>query len=295
MQAEADGQSGHGLSRLQSYADQSACGKINGFAVPEAEKLSPSAYRIDAKHGFAFPALSLAVEILSQTAKDSVIGIASIYNSHHCGALGLQVEALANHGLIGLMFANSPEAIAPWGGQKGVFGTNPIAFSAPRTPEPLVIDLGLSVTARGKIMVAAKNDTPIEEGLALDKDGKPTTNAVDAMAGTMLPIGGAKGATLALMVEILSATLTGANMGYEASSFLNTEGEAPSTGQLLIALNPTALSGGSFTDKLEALISEILSQDGTRLPGQKRLQKREESAKLGISVDKDFYEMLKNA
>ncbi len=117
MQAEADGQSGHGLSRLQSYADQSACGKIDGFAKPEAEQLSSSAYRIDAKYGFAFPALSLAVEKLSQAAKESVIAIASVYNSHHCGALSLQVEALAKRGLIGLMFANSPEAIAPWGGQ----------------------------------------------------------------------------------------------------------------------------------------------------------------------------------
>ncbi len=144
-------------------------------------------------------------------------------------------------------------------------------------------------------MVAAKNNEPIPEGLALDKNGKPTTNAKDAMAGTMIPIGGAKGATLAMMVEILSATLSGANMGYEASSFLNTEGAPPSTGQLLIALNPAPLSGGTFADKLESLITEILSQDGTRLPGQKRLQNRTESAKHGITVNKDFYEMLKNA
>ncbi len=109
VQAEIDGQSGHGLSRVKSYTEQLASGKVNGTATPTLEPLSQAAYRINAHNGFAFPALELAINTLASAAKDSVIATASIYNSHHCGALSLHVEALAKQGLLGLMFANSPQ------------------------------------------------------------------------------------------------------------------------------------------------------------------------------------------
>src|SRR5690606_19350669 len=115
------------------------------------------------------------------------------------------VERLAERGLAGFAFGNSPAAIAPWGGKTGVFGTNPIAFAAPRKDgPPLVVDLSLSRVARGKIMVASQTGEPIPEGWALDADGRPTTDPKAALAGTMVPIGEAKGAALALVVEILA-------------------------------------------------------------------------------------------
>lgn len=291
--AEVDGQKGHGLSRLAAYSAQAASGKVQGHAVPVAEAAGAAAIRIDAKAGFAFPAMDLAIERLAALAPETGIAVAGIFHSHHFGQAGYHVERLAERGLVGLVLGNSPKAIAPWGGREGVFGTNPIAFAAPRQSEaPLLIDLSLSKVARGKVMVAAKKGEPIPEGWALDKDGQPTTDAQAALEGTMIPIGDAKGAALVLMVEILAAAVTGANFGFEASSFFTPDGPAPGVGQTLIAIDPDRLSGGAFSDRLEALLQAILEQDGTRLPGLRRLEARAAAQRDGVAVDPAFVEEL---
>lgn len=291
--AQIDGHPGHGLSRLVAYSAQAASGKVDGRAIPGVEEISSAAIRIDAANGFAFPAMNLAIEDLSQRAQQTGIAMAAVYRSHHFGAAGYHVEKLAAKGMVGLVFGNSPQAIAPWGGSKGLFGTNPIAFAAPRAHDaPLLIDLSLSKVARGKVMVAAKNDEAIPEGWALDKDGQPTTDAKAALEGTMVPMGDAKGAALVLMVEIFAAALTGANFGYEASSFFTADGPAPGVGQCMIAINPGPLSGDAFGARLEALTTAILGQDGTRLPGTRRLQAREDAAQNGVSVPDTLYAEL---
>lgn len=171
--AEADGLGGHGLSRLPSYCAQSASGKVDGHAVPVASQVAGAAVKIDARHGFAYPAMEQAINKLCTLTPETGIAVAAVTNSHHCGAAGYHVEKLAQKGLVGLLFANTPKAIAPWGGQKGIFGTNPIAFAVPRkNKEPLVIDLSLSKVARGKIMVANRDKQPIPEGWALDSAGQ---------------------------------------------------------------------------------------------------------------------------
>ena len=293
--AEADGQKGHGLSRLPSYAAQAASGKVNGRAVPSVELTAAAAMRIDAGNGFAFPALAMAVERLPSLVAETGIAAASVYRSHHFGQAGYHVEQLAVKGLIGMLFGNSPKAIAPWGGSEGVFGTNPIAFAAPREDQPpLVIDLSLSKVARGKVMVAARQGDPIPEGWALDKSGNPTTDAEAAMQGTMLPMGDAKGAALVLMVEILAAALTGARFGFEASSFFTAEGEPPAVGQFLIAIDPRIFSGDAVPGRLEALVGAILQQNGTRLPGTRRLALRKASARDGVSIPASLHDQLKS-
>ena len=292
--AEADGQKGHGLSRLPSYAAQAASGKVDGHALPTLEQGARAALRIDARNGFAFPALAMAVDRLSSLAAETGIAAAGVHRSHHFGQAGYHVEQLAASGLIGLVFGNSPKAIAPWGGSEGVFGTNPVAFAAPRrTGPPLVIDLSLSKVARGKVMVAAKQGEPIPEGWALDRHGNPTTDAEAALQGTMLPMGDAKGAALVLMVEILAAALTGARFGFEASSFFTAEGEPPAVGQFLVAIDPRVFSGDAFAQRLETLIGAILEQQGTRLPGARRLGLRAESARNGVVVPAALYDELK--
>jgi (2R)-3-sulfolactate dehydrogenase (NADP+) len=283
--AEADGQKGHGLSRVAAYAAQAKSGKVDGKAAPRAERLSPAAVRIDAGAGFAFPALDLARNELRRMVGDSVIAVAGVHHSHHFGQAGYHVELLAEQGLVALMVGNSPSAMAPWGGSKGIFGTNPIAFAAPRKGHPpLVIDLSLSKVARGKVMAAAKTGEKIAEGWALDPDGKPTTEPEAALAGTMIPMGDAKGAALALMVEILSASLIGANHAFEASSFFTAEGPPPGVGQFLLAIDPGPLSGGTFFERLEILVAALEDQEGARLPGSRRLSSREKAAQDGIQV-----------
>src|SRR6056297_358776 len=273
--AEVDGQSGHGFSRVAAYAAQARSGKVAGRAVPEATRVAPPCLRIDAGHGFAFPAIDLAVERLAALAAETGIAAAGITRPHHCGQLGAHVERLAERGLVALMVANAPKAMAMWGGRRAVFGTNPIAFAAPMAEAPpLVIDLSLSKVARGKVMAASKAGREIPEGWALDTDGNPTTDPGAALAGTMVPAGDAKGAALALMVEILASTLTGAMPSHAASSFFDADGPPPGVGQFLIAIQPDTMLGTAFAPRLVALADEITAEEGTRLPGTRRLAAR---------------------
>ena len=294
ISAEFDGQSGHGLSRIPSYVEQLTSGKVNGTEAPSILSSNGSVIRIDANNGFAYPAISLALKEVTSTCKKFGIAAASISRSHHFGQAGRHVEILAENGLIGLMFGNTPKAIPPWGGTKPLFGTNPIAFSTPRDHEPpLVIDMSLSKVARGKVMVANQQNEKIPEGWAIDSDGKPTTDPKKALAGAMLPIGDAKGSALALMVEILAAGLTGSNFGFEASSFLNAEGDSPGVGQLIIAIDPSFFSGDSFSERTETIVDSILGQPSTRLPGNKRLEKRKlRDSSNSLTISKELFEKI---
>ncbi len=292
--AEAEGLKGHGLSRLPTYAAQAKVGKVDGFAKPALEWRRPAAAAIDAANGFAYPAIDLAVTALPQAARQNGIAAAAIRRSHHCGAAGHPVERLAEAGLVALMFANTPAAIAPWGGAKGLFGTNPIAFACPLPgAAPIVVDLSLSKVARGNILAAKQKGEAIPAGWALDAQGKPTTDAAAALAGTMLPLGDAKGTALALMVELLAAGLTGANFAGEASSFLDAKGAPPGTGQLLIAFDPAAFGGtlGHFG----ALAAAIDAQPGARLPGARRRELRAKADRDGVAMSEALLAEIKAA
>ncbi|HEY2135535.1 MAG TPA: Ldh family oxidoreductase [Xanthobacteraceae bacterium] len=281
--AEADGLKGHGISRVPSYAAQSKIGKVDGLATPSVERRRPGAAMIDASNGFAYPALDAAVGLLPEMARQAGIACAAIRRSHHCGAAGHPVERLAEQGLVAMMFANTPGAIAPWGGSKPVFGTDPIAFACPLPDRaPVVLDLALSKVARGNILAAKQNGERIPEGWALDSAGNPTTDPDAALAGTMLPVGDAKGTALAMMVELLAAGLTGANFAAEASSFLDAEGPPPATGQLIIAIDPTVFGGS--VERFAVLIAAIEAQPGARVPGARRLAARRRAAREGLTV-----------
>ena len=243
--AEASGQGGHGLRRVAAYAAQARSGKVDGRAEPEAEVARPALLRIDARHGFAFPALDLAVERLPAMARACGVASAGIHRSHHAGVLGLTVERFAEAGLVALMMANTPAAMAPPGGRRALLGTNPIAFAAPLPDAaPIVADLSLSTVARGKVMAAAQTGAPIPEGWGLDAEGRPTTDPRAALEGTMTPAAGAKGAALALVVEMMAAGLTGANYASEASSLFDDRGPPPGLGQWILAIDPAAMGPG---------------------------------------------------
>jgi (2R)-3-sulfolactate dehydrogenase (NADP+) len=290
VQAEIDGQKGHGLSRIESYSAQSRTGKVDGFATPTLRAPRPGGLMIDACHGFAYPAVNLAIDALPEAARATGIAAAGITRSHHCGAMGRHVERLADAGLVAVVFANTPDAMAPWGGTKRLYGTNPIAFAAPqRDAPPAVVDLALSQVARGKILTAAQKDEAIPEGWATDEHGQPTTDAKTALAGTLVPIGGPKGAALAFMVELLAVALTGSNFAYEATSFFDGEGEPPGVGQFLIAIDPGAFAGEDvFLDRMAGLCGLISDDPGARLPGSRRMALRETALRDGVPVAADL-------
>ncbi len=284
--AEGEGQSGHGLSRIAQYAAFLRNGRADGGAEPAIVAQRGGAVLVDARHGLAYPALTLAMEEVAARAASHGIAFAGITNSHHSGAMGLPVAALARRGLVALAFTNSPAAMPVPGGRRALMGTNPVAAAFPRRgADPLVIDMALSEVARGKIMVAAKEGRPIPEGWALDAEGKPTTDARAALSGAMLAMGGTKGALLALVVELLCVALTGAAFGFEADSFFEEEGNRPRLGQAILAVDPGALAGqGVYLDRIEALLAAMQADPDVRLPGSRRAALAARAAAEGIEV-----------
>jgi (2R)-3-sulfolactate dehydrogenase (NADP+) len=284
--AEADGQGGHGLSRVPSYALQARAGKVNGYAAPRVERIAGAALRVDGGFGFAYPAIDAAIAALAPLAREQGIAVAALHRSHHFGQAGAHAERLAERGLVALVLGNSPKAMAFWGGRKAMLGTNPLAFAAPLPggAAPLVVDLALSVAARGKIVSAEKAGKPIPGDWAVDADGNPTTDPKAALGGTLLPIGGAKGGALALMIEIFAAAVTGSAFGWEASSFFDDKGGPPNMGHVLIAIDAAKLSAGQFDSRMSALLEAISAEPGARLPGARRLANRARAAAEGVSM-----------
>lgn len=281
--AEADGIKTHGLLRTAFYAAQAKAKKVDGLAEPSAQKPRPGVVVIDANNGFAYPAINVALDLLPKMTADTGIAAAGIGRSHHCGVAGHHAERLADQGLVALFFANGPAAMAPWGGRTAVFGTNPIAFACPLPGrQPIVVDLSLSKVARGNVMAAAKKGEPIPEGWALDMEGRPTTDANEALLGTMVPLGDAKGTALALMVELIAAGMTGSNFAAEASSYFDAEGPPSMTGQFIIAMDPAIFASG--VERFAVLARGIEEQDGARLPGMRRYALRKRAMELGLAV-----------
>ena len=287
--ADADGQTGHGLSRIPSYIDQMHCRKVDGKALPFIQNKSHQSIEIDANGGFAYPAISLAVEkLLAACRERGGIVMAAIVGSHHCGVAGHPVEKLAQGGFLGLMLANTPKAMHAFGGAKPIFGTNPIAFACPRkSHDPIVLDLSLSVAARGKIVQSAGQGSDIPDDWGINEQGQPTTDPKEVLKGSLNAIGGTKGMALALMVEILAGAFVNSHFGFQATSFFDREGGPPRVGQLLICMNPLEFNP-EFFKQIETLVEKILEEQSARLPGSKRFANRKAAEHSGL----DYSEAL---
>ncbi|MFZ9322295.1 MAG: Ldh family oxidoreductase [Hylemonella sp.] len=295
--AEAQGLGSHGLSRVGQYVTHLKNGRVNGAAVASLSRRKGGALLIDAQEGLAFPACALAVAEAIAAAAEFGVSFAGVVRSHHCGVVVDHLRPAAAAGMVGIGFANSPSAMPAAGGRHAIFGTNPIAAVFPRRgADPLLVDLSLSEVARGKLMVAAKENKPIPQGWALDAQGLPTTDPKAGLAGSMLPIGAissTKGAMLALVVELLVTALIGANYGFEASSFFVDEGNRPGIGQAFMILDPGALAGNDgYYQRIEVLIQEMLKDEGVRLPGARRENLLKLARENGLSLSDDMLHAL---
>ena len=290
VRAEEQGLPTHGMSRVPFYCGMLRRGRADGAAQPAMAAERAGVCLIDNRDGLPYVSAQWAVEEVIARARRNGIGFAGIRNSAHVGVLGIHLEPVAAAGLVGLAFTNSPAAIPPWGGKKALFGTNPVAAAFPREKaRPLVIDLALTTVVRGKIMMAMRKGERIPEGWALDRHGKPTTDPKEAIEhGSLFPIGGPKGAMLALMFELICAALTGAAIGPEADSFFSEEGNKPRIGQAFLAIDPGALAGnGKYFERVETIVSAMLADQEVRLPGTRRFS-AEASAKKGIEIPDDL-------
>ncbi len=295
IQAERQGLPTHGMSRVPFYCSMLRNGRADGAARPSLAAERAAVCLIDNHDGLPYESCRWAIDEVIERARRNGIAFAGIRNSAHVGVLGIHLLPVARAGLVGFAFTNSPAAIPPWGGKKALFGTNPVAAVFPRRAgEPLVIDLALTTVVRGKIMLSMQKGERIPEGWALDRDGKSTTDPREAIEhGSLFPIGGLKGAMLALMFELICAALTGAAIGIEADSFFAEQGNRPRIGQAFLAIDPGALAGNErYLERVETLVAAMTADAEVRLPGSKRFAAERRAESGGIAVADDLMSKL---
>jgi (2R)-3-sulfolactate dehydrogenase (NADP+) len=295
VQAEEQGLPTHGMSRVPFYCSMLRNRRADGTAHPAMLAERAGACLIDNRDGLPYVSVEWAVREVIQRARRNGIAFAGIRNSAHVGVLGIHLLPVAEARLVGFAFTNSPAAIPAWGGKKALFGTDPVAAVFPRKDQdPIVIDLALTTVVRGRIMMAMRKGERIPEGWALDRHGKPTTDPKEAIEhGSLFPIGGAKGAMLALMFELICASLTGAAIGPEADSFFSEQGNKPRIGQAFIAIDPAALAGTEkFGERVETIVTTMLADPEVRLPGARRFAAEKASRAGGIEIPDDLAAQL---
>ena len=294
--AERDAAHSHGLYRLPGYLSTLTSGWVDGRAVPVVDDVASGFIRVDARNGFAQPALAAAAPLLIEKARAGGIAIAAIRHSHHFGALSLDVEPLAEVGLVALTVVNSDRAVVPYGAGRPVYGTNPIAFAAPRAHgPPLVFDLATSVMAKGEVELAAREGRSLPPDAGVDAAGRPTTDPAAVVAGGALrTFGGHKGSAIAMMVEILCAALVGGKFSFETDPPRDRGALTPDTGQTVIAIDPARGSTprAALPFRVEDLVAELRDAGQNRLPGQRRLEARARHAQSGIPVSPETVALL---
>jgi (2R)-3-sulfolactate dehydrogenase (NADP+) len=294
IRAEEHGLPSHGLSRVPIYCGFLRHGRADGAARPVMLSERGAVCLIDNRDGLPYESAQWAIGEAMQRARRNGIGFSGVTNSGHVGVLGIHLLPVGQAGMVGVAFTNSPAAIPPWGGKTPLFGTDPVAFVFPRgNDDPLVIDLALTIVARGKIMLAMQKGEKIPEGWALDRDGKPTTDSKEALDhGSLFAIGGAKGAMLAMMVELLCCGLTGAALAFENDSYFE-PGNAPRIGHTIIAIDPGATAGSNvYFERVESLVEAMLADPGVRLPGDRRHLARAAAARDGVDIPDPLYRQL---
>lgn len=292
--AQRDGAHSHGVFRIPGYVLTLASGWVNGKAEPVVRDVASGYVSVDAGGGFAQPALAAARELLLSKVRSAGIAVLAIHNSHHFAALWPDVEPFADEGLVALSVVNSMTCVVPQGGQRPLFGTNPIAFAAPCAgAAPIVFDMATSAIAHGDVQIAARKGELLPEGMGVDRLGQPTRDPAAILdGGALLPFGGHKGSALAMMVELLAAALTGGNFSFEFDWSQHPGAKTPWTGQLLIVIDPTLAQGNRFAERSRELVRQMEAVGVSRLPGERRFREREKSAREGVTLSLDEFEQL---
>ena len=287
--AERDGSLSHGLFRIPGYIASLKSGKVKGDAEPKIDKSLPSIISIDGNFGFTPYSLEKGLPILSDAAEKLGIAIMKITNTFHFAALWPETEFLANRNLVGIACTAAKPMVAPAGAKQAFFGTNPISFAWPRTAKPpIVFDMATSRLAMGDVQIAARDGHQLPEGTGLGPDGKASNDPKEVIKGVLLPFGGYKGSAISLMVELLSAGLTGDNFSYEAGEKDNNDGGPPKGGELIIAINPKLVAGINWEDHTSEFLDKLTKLEGIRIPGERRHRNR-----LNTDSRKINKEMLK--
>ncbi len=289
---ERDGVKSHGLLRLPAFVYSLGTGWADGRSRPQLVRETESLLAFDACNGFAQVALASARARLMDKVRRTGVALLLTGNSHHYSALWPDIEPFAANGLVALSCVNSKKRMAAWSGGRPVTGTNAIAFAAPRPgSDPMVWDQSSSVMSQGDVLLAAEQGRDLPTGVGCDSSGRPTTSAAAILdGGALLPFGGPKGASLAVMVEVLAAALTGGPFGFEDRS---PNGAATTSlgGQFLLIIDPRH-STSRFQDRMVALCTALIDAGAERLPGDRRYHARRRALSVGIELDAKAHAML---
>jgi L-2-hydroxycarboxylate dehydrogenase (NAD+) len=290
----------HGLSRLKMYCDRIQKKLINPKPKIKIKKISQSVSHIDANNSIGFVAADIAIKKAIYNAKKTGIGLVAVKNSGHYGLSGYYAEQAVKKNLMVMIFTNAPPAVAPHGALKSLFGTNPICFGTPTGSKiPFILDTSISMINRGKIRVAARDGTKIPEGVALDKFGKPTTDAKKALEGVQLPIAGFRGSGLAWMVDILSGVFTGGNHGGKVKDPFTDFTGPQNIGHLFFVMKPNLFVGNNFNKRIKEnikIIKKLPKIKGVKeilYPGQNKYNKYKKNLKKEVIIPKNIIEDLK--
>jgi delta1-piperideine-2-carboxylate reductase len=276
MRAERDGSVSHGLFRLPAYVAGLKSKKINGKARPELENVAPSIIKVLGNNAVAPMVLSLGLPAVIDLAKKNGVAVLAIKNSHHMAALWPETEAIAEAGLVGIACTSYKPAVAPAGATKPLYGTNPISFAWPRPGKtPVVYDMATASMAMGEVQIAKREGHKVPLGTGLTKEGKETIDPGEiADGGVILPFGGYKGSSIAMMVELLAGALIGENFSFETAAKDNNDGGPPSGGEFIIAISPDKISDKDWDKHADEFFSKMSAMDGVRLPGERRHKNR---------------------
>ena len=285
--AQGDECYSHGLWRLLGCVDTVRMGKVDPRAVPAVDSSAPGVVKVDARYGYSLLAFREGLPELIGKASRLGIAAMAINRCYHFSALWPEVEEIAEAGLVALAMTPSHSWVAPAGGIRPVFGTNPLAFGWPReAAHPFVFDFATSAAARGEIELHRRAGKPIPKGWAIDSDGEETTDAARALQGAMLTFGGHKGSALSAMIELMAGPLIADMTSAESMAFDGGAGAAPCHGELIIALDPKIFLGGGMGEHMrraENMFAAITDQ-GARLPSQRRYAARARNRERGLPV-----------
>lgn len=293
---ERDGAHSHGIFRIPGYISSLKSGWVDGQAIPIVEDAAGSFLRVDARNGFAQPALATVADAVEHKARASGVAIVAIRNSHHFSALWPDIEPFAERGLIALTLTNSFAFTVPYGARTPIFGTNPVAFAAPTDGDmPIVFDMATSAMAHGDVQIAAREGRALPEGVGVDATGRMTTDAASVIdGGALLPFGGIKGTFISMMVEVLSAALTGGNFSYEYDWTHYPGALTPWTGQFLLLIDPGLAGGSPFAARTTQLVDAMRSAGLDRMPGERRWKNRTVNLRDGIPISLADIDYLKS-
>lgn len=293
VDADLKGFTSHGIGRFKQYIIGIKNGNINLEGDYTIEKETEAIALINGNSLFGQYTATEAMNLAIKKAKNVGIGAVGTHNGNHFGVTGYYSDLAIKEGCIGFVIANTAPAIAPFGGKTPIIGTNPVAIGIPNNDTYITLDMATSVSARGKLLEAERKGESIPEGVALDKNGEPTTDPSEGLEGSILPFGGFKGYGIAFLIEILTGALVDAAVGTKVTGTANNEVKC-TKGDLFIAIDPNAFVG---EEKFNSITNEFLDEvraDNGIIPGSLEVSRMDENKKNGWELDDALYENLNN-